>query len=568
MIQRSPGPPSSTAGSADSGSTSACCAAHGPFAGVAADSGDEAGCRDVATQPRQQWQDARTTDGWARSRRAGTVQELLALRLDVGGRSLQDLVDQALAWSWRGPDEARPKLDTAIRDHVVAEANAFRVGADSWPATEATPALVSLQLEHPDQADGDIWWRTSVDLSQYPPDYDIKLTLRLGREARGFRLTPAPYELRPPGLIRAVANMGGCHDGPIAMPLSPTLLVGGVEQFCADVVNAADRRLPILLVAGSFRDVGLLSSALFGLAHVVLAGRLAWERLRTCAGVTTPSWGGAVLLWPRPLPDGGYDRRYSPDEAFPFAGLRQRVFGTLSSLSVARVPRDPAYAAVRAADLEARRQSLVETDATGWRELADEATDEARRLRVHNEELTSELLELMEQLELTERKLDSAAQQLQYQERTGISRAQDDIDLLDLRADTWSDFERHVTRLRSEALVITDEVLSALDRCPYPDPQRMWDHLVRLSRVAEDYRASDGDLGGRLKTYAAESHGIEIALTDSSLRRSVAVDARVIDTVPHVKVDDHKNPAECGRIHFGIDGEGRRFLVDHIGLHL
>lgn len=278
--------------------------------------------------------------------------------------------------------------------------------------------------------------------------------------------------------------------------------------------------------------------------------------------------GGAVLLWPRPLPDGGYDRRYSPDEALPLASLRQRVFGTLSSLSVARVPRDPAYAAVRAADLQARRQKLAETDTSGWRELADEATEEARRLRMHNDELTSELLQLMEQHELAERKLDAAAQQLQYQERTGVSRAEDDIDLLDLRINTWSDFERHATRLRSEALVITEDVLSALARCPYPDPQRMWNHLVRLSRVAEDYRAADGNLGGRLKAYAAESHGIEIALTDSSLMRSVVVDAREIDTVPHVKVDDYKNPAECGRIHFGIDGEGRRFVVDHVGLHL
>jgi hypothetical protein len=105
-----------------------------------------------------------------------------------------------------------------------------------------------------------------------------------------------------------------------------------------------------------------------------------------------------------------------------------------------------------------------------------------------------------------------------YQERTSVTRASDDIDFLDLRIDDWTDFERHVTRLRSEAFVIIDGVLSGLSRCPYPDPQRMWDRLVRLSRVAEDYRTSDGDLGGRLKNYAAETQGIEIALTDSSIR--------------------------------------------------
>ncbi|HVB43077.1 MAG TPA: hypothetical protein VNF47_10285 [Streptosporangiaceae bacterium] len=496
------------------------------------------------------------------------MHELLAMRLDVQSHSLQDVADQALTWSWRGPESDRPQISATARDHVDAEADGYRVVADAWPATEATPALISLQLEHADQADAGIWWRTSVDLSQALPDDDVMMTLRLGREARGFRLMPAPYELRPPGLIRAIVYAGGCHDGSVNIPLPSTLLAGSVDQFCEDVVNAPERKLPILLVAGSFRDVERLSSALLGLAHVAVVGRLAWERLRGRAGVTSPPWGGAVLLWPRPLPDGGYDRRYPPQETFPLTDLRGRVFGTLSSLSVARVPRDPAYAAVRAADLEARRQKIAEEDSSGWRELAIDATEEVERLRAHNEELTSELVAVMEEKEVVERKLDAADQWLQYQERTSITHVDDDIDLLDLRIDDWAHFERHVTRLRSEAFVITDDVLSGLYRCPYPDPQRMWDHLVRLSRVAEDYRASDGDLGGRLKDYAAENHGIEIALTDSSIHRSVTLDGRDIDTVPHVKVDDYKNPAECGRIHFGIDGEGRRLVVDHIGLHL
>ncbi|MCZ4605444.1 hypothetical protein O3S80_17145 [Streptomyces sp. Lzd4kr] len=40
------------------------------------------------------------------------------------------------------------------------------------------------------------------------------------------------------------------------------------------------------------------------------------------------------------------------------------------------------------------------------------------------------------------------------------------------------------------------------------------------------------------------------------------------DGLPHIKVRDAVSPNEVGRIYFALDSEEKRFIVNHVGLHL
>ena len=78
----------------------------------------------------------------------------------------------------------------------------------------------------------------------------------------------------------------------------------------------------------------------------------------------------------------------------------------------------------------------------------------------------------------------------------------------------------------------------------------------------------------RIEEWARVNFELKIALHDKGIRDKDAFfefEGQRLCNRPHVKVDDYTNPAECGRIYFGIDDRPAmnvwRFVVDHIGLH-
>ncbi|MFI7679938.1 hypothetical protein [Actinophytocola sp. NPDC049390] len=133
----------------------------------------------------------------------------------------------------------------------------------------------------------------------------------------------------------------------------------------------------------------------------------------------------------------------------------------------------------------------------------------------------------------------------------------------------WKQFAQAAELLRSDYFHLTERARSMMEKNRYRFPERMFDHLERLSRLAYDFRASDGKVSGRIAEVGRTSHGIEIALFDSSLSGThIVYEGARLDTVPHVKVDDAKRePDKCGRIYFAIDSTNLRFVVDHIGIH-
>jgi hypothetical protein len=141
---------------------------------------------------------------------------------------------------------------------------------------------------------------------------------------------------------------------------------------------------------------------------------------------------------------------------------------------------------------------------------------------------------------------------------------------LPFRPSTWREFHDKLPQLESEAFVLTDNARNQCLSNPYPDPARMWDHLERLSRAANEWAVKNCVVNRGLRVWIRESFAIEVALFDNGLGSlgGFEYEGKLRSRQPHVKVDDYKSPAECGRIHFAYDSTERRFIVDHIGLHL
>lgn len=125
--------------------------------------------------------------------------------------------------------------------------------------------------------------------------------------------------------------------------------------------------------------------------------------------------------------------------------------------------------------------------------------------------------------------------------------------------------------------VLTDRARRHLERNLYPNPERILEHLELLADCAEawhDEMNSETTANERLEDWAWSRFKLRLALHDKRIRAQDALftfEGLRLDNRPHVKVDDHVPPSECGRIYFAIDdrpAEGvRRFVVDHVGLH-
>ena len=135
--------------------------------------------------------------------------------------------------------------------------------------------------------------------------------------------------------------------------------------------------------------------------------------------------------------------------------------------------------------------------------------------------------------------------------------------------ETWDEVSQRAGELEHDGFVLTEACRSMLAGNPYPDPARMWQFATTLSQAARDWRDRGGEIGTRLADWIAEHYEIEVAMHDSTLGTWTAFtfDGFQYSREPHVKVDDFKHPAECGRIYFAVDSAGLRFIVDYIGLH-
>jgi hypothetical protein len=253
--------------------------------------------------------------------------------------------------------------------------------------------------------------------------------------------------------------------------------------------------------------------------------------------------------------------------SFP-APFHRILFGLLTRISVHAVPLDRLPLDLRRAASEAR---LKELRASG------ESSEELLELFASENENLNELLatagaendELHSQLVTHEQNYAAIAATVDGGSVVGTEEAADlETDAV-LTPESWLEFVENLAALESRAFVVTPAAREMCSPSPYPDPARMWWHLERLAEAAEAWASQSCSVGQDLSTWIRENYGIEVALHDADLGGApFHYDGKVYSREPHVKVDDHKSPDECGRIYFAYVTDERRFIVDHIGLHL
>ena len=438
---------------------------------------------------------------------------------------------------------------------------------------------IAFELEHPDRQVRGLRWDSRVDVVRR--DTAVALTLRISREATEYLMAPARLDLRRPALIPKLLRNHRCRCGSQpALATASCLGITEVQPFVETVLFDSNRVLPVLVLATPddrlrpLVDPDACADELAGLAHVAwLDDSPAWDALRQAIGArrSVPR-GGARLYWPgfgsnTPVRHPAWLRRtvVAGDGRAP---LERRLFEMLSRLSVVRVPRDPVLRELIRAHRDRLRATAGETDEL-WEEL-EGIENERARLEAQVALRDESILELREENQRLRTSVEAQARQMGVVE-SGPVPVSVEVEPKD-QIETWEDVKDSVEILsEGESFVLTPNAEDMLDSNPYPHPARMFDHIERLALLADAYHDGGASVGGPIDEVAHTQYGIEIALHDPGLKKGgwtdFEFDGKPYSREPHVKVDDYKNPAECGRIYFALDREGPRFIIDHIGLH-
>jgi hypothetical protein len=516
--------------------------------------------------------------------KGGRVQDLFATSFDVANEDPDAAFDRiargVMRWAYRG--EGKPP-DLSSESQGSRDDGEFHLRWSLLSVPDRSERAVEFELRHKDRATRGIEWRSVAELCR--GTHYLRLSLRIAREATELRLAPAAIELRRPNIIPTVLRRFECRCGGVPLGADAHVLqVGEVESFVESVLLSAERSLPVLVVStasgatGPEVDVDELADELSGLAHVVtLGGYLAWERFREQTGASSfvPP-GGARMYWPgfgharERLHHPYWTRRALGNGRLP---LHEQVFRKLSRLSVGRVPRDPLVRelqrAVRERRLVEAREGADDTELLDTYEHmlkdSEEERDGLEAERDHLQQLVEQLTENNQRLvEDTERQ---AKQWASLHRSPEVTERADEPE--DVTVETWEEFADLAQVLEGPSFVLTERAREQCRVNDYPDPGRMWSHLEALAQAAEAYNEAGASVGGRLKEWIAENFHIEIALFDQDLQEETfELDGQAYSREPHVKVDDFKSPDKCGRIYFAADPDRRRFIVDHIGLHL
>ncbi len=478
------------------------------------------------------------------------MQDLYACSIVVNDATHDALVRDAILWAWRGADDVPAEAWSAehaeLRPGAGQDLTIERLVSDDRRGTV-------IVWRHPDREDPGLRWRSTVEISDAGR---LRLTVRIAREAVEQMLAPAAVTLRPPRLVRDVLARYDCEVGEVRTNGRTRHLATAQVDGLIEVLRDSSRSLPVLIVAANGAGEIVDGGQIAGLADVVQLGRFGWEALRDRLGYDECfAFGGARLYWPAGSPRRSRDRRFWRNDvaADEFAERLRRM---LSSLSTARTPADPVIAELR----RARIARIAD--------LRSEVTDVEEFLQLYEEENTQLKATVTEQADELER-LRSINEQLKVQlQFAGAAGANAEIDTDQEPPSDWAAFAQRLPSLEGPGFAVTDRAKATLDCNPYPGPARMWTHLSALAHAGATYHDAAGGLGSRLKEWMLQNHGIEISLHDGGLGDTAfEYGGQMLDSTPHVKVDDHKKPNECGRIYFALDKVHWCIVVDHIGLH-
>lgn len=396
----------------------------------------------------------------------------------------------------------------------------------------------------------------------------------LGRRSDG-RVSPARVdELNPPrALLALMADKAmRCTDGPDLVESTVTNALTAQMGLVRERLEDPERRLPILAVSAMRLNGASVAFArraaerLVGLAHVVvISGQLALDAFNRGHGDEHRLFrDGARLYWP----DLNARSRWWDTAALHgnHDELLTRITRTITPLTVLARGRDELWDAVRAADADTALDDLAESE--GARNAA---------LRAKIAEVNALNLELLEENEQLEQQIRSLQVELENREvqQAYAAPAQTELEVATATPTPTRDFTEQWERWEAKsegALVFTDRAKSTWADCAYEDFQGMWEALDALADLAQAWRAVDGNVEQRLGDWIKEQTALNYSPKDDGLRQlrlhKFQFEGHPWDRTPHIKLGDHTKPNKVGRIYFAIDNDGRRWIVDHVGLKL
>ncbi|WP_141709105.1 hypothetical protein [Streptomyces sp. BpilaLS-43] len=298
------------------------------------------------------------------------------------------------------------------------------------------------------------------------------------------------------------------------------------------------------------------------------------------------SSGGARLVWP----DLGLEHpSYSREEVCQASFVERRLMLSLAHLSVIARGRDTAWERARQASYRAGARRAAEQLSRAQAAGDTTAELEAPQKRVRQLEENATSWENMAQSCMEERdkaRDDAATAEALRQDRDywkneylGLSKGGSGraatfdawSEIPSLGSDAVLTFEA-LAKASEEHIVFTARAARAWKDSRYPYPQEMTDRLTALAQAAMDLYSNSGKMP-RLAQWFYDNHGLKFAPNDEKLskdkdKRYFTFNGKRWDGLPHIKVRDAVSPNEVGRIYFALDSEEKRFIVNHVGLHL
>jgi len=421
-----------------------------------------------------------------------------------------------------------------------------------------------------------------------------RVRVTMAREVTDGWLSPVPVEiLRRPGIVHRVLADPDLRSTALGQAVDSRFLKIATSAELTPLLNAVrgSTRLPILLTRPQ-SDAGRTfafeaSKELAGLARVVcLTSRANFERFNAEIPEAAVPNGGARLVWPDL--DNLLHPSYAADECeAPRPNLAQRIMRVLASLSVIARGVDTGWEESRRAaqsrEADAAARSLREARSRGD-QAAQLTLLEAEQTRLHAEiEQWVESHEAIDDELRLLKAIAGEAQELRYERDSwknqflelAAKKTVEPVRLDDAPGlgvgDARALFE--FLEVASEGrLRFTENAYKSWRKTNYELPPKMREALIGFSRAAIEFGEIQGEIPMQLDEWFKVAHGLDVALTDQTLKKSGAADFSFEDQhfngVPHMKVGDQTVASRCGRVHFAIDGDRGRFIVNHVGTHL
>lgn len=448
----------------------------------------------------------------------------------------------------------------------------------------------------------------STRVSVADVDGAIRFRVGIGRETPNRRLIPVgATDIFQPGILRSLDQ-----DEALTLRAHGQLVDGryipvktAAEASAVAGILASEDRLPLALVHVRSTDTWELakelSRKLLGLVRTVT---LNFETARVIASAHPElrvPFGGLAIAWPGL---GAAPLTLSADRLNELGAevVRRVLMQRLGALAALGNGEDRAWRRLRSIADDARLLELSEEASRARaggntaREISamkqQVATLEASRAEF--EAIGEEALQqadrsarLARQLE-TERnqaREEAAMWQASYAdlsagkavEKPVPPDAWSAIPVLVPRSDPEATFLA-ITDAASERIVFTDRARKSWSGIDYPEPEGMTAKLILLARAAVALFDGEEKSIPLLDDWLKENFGLTVALTDQTISKWKRKEMRWLNdfefederlnATPHVKVRDAVKFNECGRVHFALEGKGKkgRLVVQHVGI--